>query len=119
MEPTAERLTELRELIDEVIPADGQDTDTRLTDAQLEAMLLSSAKIEEAASKGWTRKAGMAMGERGGLVEEKAGDETLKFVSQKDFRDHCLTMADIFKAKAGKGISRLYELDPPTIQGVE
>ncbi len=117
MTPTPELRAELRELIDEVIPPGGTDTDTRFTDAQIDVLLTATSHIYEAAANGWARKAARAMSERGGLEESQAGNERLKFVSLKDYRDHCLAMAKMYRDMVpGKG-SRLLAFDAPDVLG--
>jgi hypothetical protein len=118
MTPTPELRTELRELIDEVIPPGGTEADTRFTNTQIDALLAAASDINEAAANGWTRKAARAMSERGGLEESQAGNERLKFVSIEAYRDHCLQMAAMFKSMVpGKG-SRLLTFDAPDVLGV-
>ncbi|HOV80763.1 MAG TPA: hypothetical protein PK728_11780 [Bacillota bacterium] len=118
MTPTPELRAELRELIDEVIPPGGTEADTRFTDTQIDALLTAASDINEAAANGWTRKAARAMSERGGLEESQAGNEKLKFVSIKDYRDHCLAMAKMYRDMVpGKG-SRLLAFDAPDVLGI-
>lgn len=119
MIPTPELRAELRELIDEVIPAGGTEADTRFTDAQLDAILTKANTIEEAAAEAWERKGLRAMSERGGLEESQAGSERLKFVSIEAYRDHCFQMAAYFRAKVQDGGSRIFMFEAPTIDGVE
>lgn len=117
MTPTPELRTELRELIDEVIPPGGTEADTRFTDAQIDALLVAATDINEAAANGWTRKAAKAMSERGGLQESQAGNERLKFVTLESYRDHCLQMAEMFRGLVpGRG-SRLMAFDAPDVLG--
>lgn len=119
MTPTVELRTELRELLDEVIPEGGTENDTRFTNVQLDAILMAVSDINEAAARGWQRKAARAMSERGGLQESQAGNEKLKFVDLEKYRDHCLAMAKMFRDQVpGKG-SRLLAFDAPDVLGVE
>jgi hypothetical protein len=119
MLPTPQLRTELRELVEEVIAPGQADTDTRFTDAVIDAILTASDHINQAAATAWQRKAAKALDERGGLQEARSGDEALKFVTQKDFREHCMAMAEIYARKApGKG-SRLLAIDYPYQLGVE
>lgn len=119
MTPTQELRMELRELIDEVIPVGGTETDTRFTDEQLDALLSKARCIEEAAAEAWERKGLRAMSERGGLEESQAGNEKLKFISIEAYRDHCFQMAAYFREKVpGRG-SRLFVYEAPEVEGVE
>lgn len=119
MIPTPELRTELRELIDEVIPEGGTEADTRFTDAQLDALIEKANTIEEAAAAAWERKGLRAMSERGGLEESQAGNERMKFVSIEAYRDHCFQMAAYFRGKVPGGGSRLFVYEAPKIEGVE
>ncbi len=118
MIPTPQLRSDLRLLIDEQIPAGGADTDTRLTDGQLDSIITASAHIYNAASTAWERKAGMAMSERGGLAKQSAGDETTEFVDHKQYMEHCTYMAALYKSKAPRGGSRLLGFDAPSQRGV-
>ncbi len=115
MTPTEELRTEIRELLDEVIPEGGTESDTRFTNMQIDALLTAAREINQAAAEGWTRKALRAMSERGGLQEIQAGDEKLKFVDLVEYRDHCLGMAKTFNDMVlGRG-SQLAALEPPDV----
>lgn len=115
--PTAELRDRLRRLIDEVIPPGGTEADTRFTDAELDEILEEVQYIEEAAAEAWERKAARAMSERGGLEESQAGDERFRFVSLTDYRDHCLAMAERYRAKVPKRVSRVFAFCPPDVLG--
>ena len=117
MTPTPDLRAKLRRLIDEVVPPGGKDSDTRFTDAELDEVLASAQSIEEAAAECWELKAARAMSERGGLEESRAGDEQHKFVSLKEYRDHCLQMAELFRRKARPFGSRLLAFEPPDVLG--
>ncbi|HEY8414651.1 MAG TPA: hypothetical protein VIK99_02650, partial [Thermaerobacter sp.] len=58
-----------------------------------------------------------AFSERGGLEEARAGDETHRFASRKDYRDHCLQMAELYRRKAVPSGSRLLAFEPPDVLG--
>lgn len=118
MTPTAELRDRLRRLIDEVIPQGGTDADTRFTDAELDEILEGVQYLEEAASEVWELKAARAYSERGGLEESRAGDEAHRFASLKDYRDHCLQMAELFRRKARPSGSRLLAFEPPDVLGM-
>ena len=117
MTPTAELRERLRRLIDERIPPGGTDADTRFTDAELDEVLAGARTLEEAAAECWELKAARAMSERGGLEAADAGDESLKFVSLVDYRDHCLRMAELYRRKASRSGSRLFAFEPPPVLG--
>lgn len=117
MVPTDELRTELRELLDEVIPAGGTESNTRFTNAQIDALLTTAFDINEAAANGWRRKALKAMSERGGLQESQAGNEKLKFIDIETYRDHCLKMAEMFRNMTPRRGSKLMTFDAPDVLG--
>ncbi len=117
MTPTVDLETQLRNLLDERIPAGGAEADTRFTTAEIAELLTRSATVEMAAYEGWIRKAGRAMSERGGLEKATAGDETLTFVSIQAYRDHCLQMAAHYTRLVEVG-TRLFGLVQPDVAGV-
>lgn len=93
---TLELRTQLRELIDEIVPAGQHATATRFTDAQLDSLISAATHINQAAVAGWRSKAARAMSERGGIEESQAGDERHKFVSIEIYRDHCMAMVEVY-----------------------
>lgn len=117
MTPSDELRTKLRNLIDERIPPDGTEDDTRFKNTELDEILTEANNINQAAAEGWTRKALRAMSERGGLQESQAGNEKLKFVDLVEYKKHCLEMAQMFEQRGGKG-TRLFAFDPPDVLGV-
>jgi hypothetical protein len=118
MTPTDELRSKLRLLIDEQIPTNGTDTDTRFTDEELDEIMSEAVDIYAAASEAWFRKAARAMSERGGLEESSAGDERLKFISLQEYENHCLRMADMFNKRSRIGSrSRAMSLDAPDVLG--
>ncbi len=118
MTPTDELRSKLRLLIDEQIPTNGTDTDTRFTDEELDEIMSEAVDIYAAASEAWFRKAARAMSERGGLEESSAGDERHKFVSIEAYRDHCLQMSSVYARMAGSR-SRVMAFEPPDVLGGE
>lgn len=116
MTPTPELRTRLRALIDERIPPGRTDADTRFTDAELDEILTAASTIEAAAAECWLRKATRAFSERGGLEKSRAGDESHEFVSLKEYRDHCLAMAELFRRRDPGTGSRLMGIDTSTIE---
>ena len=110
MTPSQELRDQLRELIDERIPPGGTDADTRFSDAELDRILQAASTLNQAAAEGWRRKAARALSERGGLVSAGAGDERFEFVSPKEFREHCLQMADYYASLDAPGTT-LMEID--------
>lgn len=117
MTPTVELRTTLRRALDEAIPTNGTADSTRFSDAEIDELLAEAASLPAAAAEGWTRKAARAMSERGGLEENQAGDQKLKFVSIGEYRDHCLAMARLYADRVAGAGSRALELDPPDVLG--
>lgn len=117
MNATEEARIELRELLDEVIPAGGAEGDTRFSDEQLNRLLAKSREINGAAAVGWKLKAVWAMSERGGLEESHAGDERHKFVSIIEYRDHCLAMARMYAEMSPNKGSRILSMCAPDVLG--
>jgi len=115
--PTAELREKLRRLVDEVIPPGGTEADTRFTDAELDEILEAARYIEDAAAEAWERKAARAMRERDGLESVSAGDQSFKFVSIADYRDHCLAMAESFRKRSPRRRSRVFAICPPDVLG--
>lgn len=121
MTPTDDLRTELRELLDEVIPAGGTESDTRFTAIQVDKLLTAADNVYLAAAAGWLRKAGMVQRELGRLEETQAGDERQKRVNLTTALNYCLKMADSYQGIGGgqsptQG-SRLLSFEPPDVLG--
>lgn len=99
MTPTSELRTKLRKLTDERIPSGGTEADTRFSDEDLDEVLEESDTVNKAASSIWEQKAIMAYSETGGMTEHSIGSETTKFINLKDYKQHCLDMAILYKDK--------------------
>jgi len=116
MKPTPELRQELRELLDEVIPEDGKDTDTRFTDAQIDRLLERARNIYAAAAEGWTRKAAMFQREQGGLQAYTAGQESYEMTKPSDMMEYALKMAEQYREMAAKTRgSAIIRLKPPKV----
>ncbi|NSW90218.1 MAG: hypothetical protein HPY74_05985 [Firmicutes bacterium] len=101
MTPTTELRTRLRKLLNEIIPAGGSEADTNFLDSEIDDLLKENSNIYEAASAGWTMKAGM--------LQEKTesysmGQEKYDLTSLKDQLAHALAMAEQYAGMA-KGTS--------------
>ncbi len=110
MTPTDALRTELRELLDEVIPSGGTDADTRFTAAQVDAMLAVAHNVDAAAATGWTRKAGMLQRELGRIKSSSTGQERYDFETLKDNLSYALTMAQTYRELAGPAPSQVSQL---------
>lgn len=115
MTATPSLILMLREMIDEVIPEGGTDKETRFSDDFLTQVLTESSSLEEAAAKLWELKAAKAFSERGGIEETRAGDESIKYVSLAEYRDHCYQMADHYKRMTKGYGTKLFSIDLPEI----
>ena len=100
MTPTAELRTRLRKLLNELIPPNGTEADTRFTDDDLDEMLTESSSLFAAASMGWTMKAGMLQTEMGDVERLTLGQETEQLVSLRDRLAYALGMADKYASMA-------------------
>ncbi|NPV44809.1 MAG: hypothetical protein HPY70_12680 [Firmicutes bacterium] len=109
----------LRTMIDEVIPEGGTDKDTRFTNDFLTQVLTEASSLEEAAAILWEIKAARAFSERGGIEETRAGDESIKYVSLAEYRDHCEKMANHYRQKTSGYGSRLFGLEAPEVGGLK
>jgi hypothetical protein len=112
--PTNELREELRELIDEVVPFDGVDSDTRFTDAQLNRVLARAKNINAAAADGWTRKAAMLQRELNGLQGYSVGQEKYDFVRLKDALEYAFKMVEFYRQGSGPG-SLILGVTPPAV----
>lgn len=117
MEYNSQTIEILRMLIDEEIPINGTEQDTRFTDEMLGQILANSKDINEAAYICWIRKAGKAIAEKDGIKGIKVGSEEIEYVTPEEYREHCLKMAEIYKELSEKlhGGSRAYSFDPPNV----
>ncbi len=113
--PTPELRLELRRLLDERILGGMTVVDTRFSDVELDSLLIVAAHINSAAAAGWRIKASRAMSERGGLEASQAGDEKHTFVSLSGYRDHCLTMAQMYSQMVPRIGSRVMKYDLPEV----
>ena len=116
MTPTAELREELRELLDEVIPEGGTESDTRFTDAQLDRLLGKNRNIYAAAAEGWTRKAAMFQREMGQVQSYSVGQERYDLAKAKDLLEYALKMAETYSRMATSGMgSMILKFKPPEV----
>lgn len=121
MTPTDDLRTELRELLDEVIPAGGTESSTRFTTVQIDRLLTNAQNVYLAAAEGWIRKAGMLQKELGSLTETQAGDERATRVNLSTAVNYCFNMAEQYRTTglrlvAGSG-SRVLAFEAPDVLG--
>lgn len=119
MTPTDETRVEMRGMIDETIPPGGTDLTTRILDREIDGFLSRSTCLEEAAWRAWMAKASRAFSERGGLEVASAGSERHQFVSIREYRDHCLSMADYYRSQVPRGGSLALGIQAPDVLGTE
>lgn len=117
MTPTDELRQELRELLDEAIPAGGTEDDTRFTDVQLNTLLSQASNIYAAASEGWTRKAGMLARELGQIDEYSVGQERYRIMNLQTAINGALAMARQYAnmARSVSGGSIIVKLTGPEV----
>lgn len=114
MTSTAELREELRELLDEAIPDGGTESNTRFKDTQIDKLLTAARNIEDAAYRGWLRKASMYQREIGQVQSYNAGQERYDMVKLKDAQEYAFRMAEQFKNNAGMG-SMVLGVTPPNV----
>ena len=116
MAPTAEAREELRELLDEVIPEGGTESDTRFTDAQLDRLLGKSRNIYAAAAEGWTRKAAMFQREMGQIKSYSVGQERYDMADLTSLLEYALKMAETYSRMAASSMgSMILKFKPPEV----
>ena len=116
MTPTAELREELRELLDEVIPEGGAESDTRFTDAQLDRLLGKSRNIYAAAAEGWTRKAAMFQREMGQIKSYSVGQERYDMADLTSLLEYALKMAETYSRMAASSMgSMILKFKPPEV----
>jgi hypothetical protein len=113
--PTPALRDDLRELLDEQIPAGGADSDTLFPDAELDAVLRAVDYLELAAAELWSRKAGRVM--RDDLSEIAVGAERYRAVDPVKRAEHARTMAEMYAQRAPAGGSSLVSVEPPDVLG--
>lgn len=74
-------ITQIRLHLDEMIPTGQKESDTRFTDATLQALFDANNSVYEAVSIGWTLKAGMLAREIGTIDEYSAGNERYRNIN--------------------------------------
>ncbi|ADQ06504.1 conserved hypothetical protein [Caldicellulosiruptor hydrothermalis 108] len=116
MTPTPELIQELRELLDEVIPQGGTESDTRFSNEQLERLIYRANNIYAAAAEGWTRKAAMLQRELGQIESYSVGQERYDMRKLQDALNYALKMAEVYSnmSKSSMG-SIVLRIQPPEV----
>jgi len=116
MTPTIELRNELRELLNEVIPDGGTESDTRFTDAQLDRILAKTRNIYAAAAEGWTRKAAMVQREIGQIKSYSVGQEKYDMADLTSLLEYALKMAETYSRMAASSMgSVILKFKPPEV----
>lgn len=116
MTPTPELRTKLRKLLDERIPEDGSDTDTRFSDADIDELLIDATNIYEAAAAGWTLKAGIFQRELGQIESYAVGQERYDMRKLQDMASYALKMAEAYSRMAVSCLgSVILKFKPPEV----
>ena len=116
MTPTTELRAKLRKLLDERIPEDGSDADTRFTDADVDELLIDATNIYEAAAAGWTIKAGMFQRELGQIESYSVGQERYDMRKLQDMVNYALKMAETYSRMAASRMgSVILKFKPPEV----
>lgn len=90
----------LRGYIDEVIPEDGSDKDTRFSNEELQRIINEQKSLFRAAYICWIIKAGMIQRELGNIDEYSAGNERYKLTNLTTALNAALNMARQYKQLA-------------------
>lgn len=106
MTPTAENRQILRRFLNEKIPFEGVDSDTRFLDTEIDQMITDNRSIEASAAQGWQLKAGMVQEEMGDIAETQAGAERYKYTSLLDRFKFFMQMAAMYEDKDRKKFSQ-------------
>jgi hypothetical protein len=116
MIPTPELRTKLRKLLDERIPEDGSEADTRFTDADVDELLSEAANLYGAAAAGWTLKAGMFQRELGQIESYAVGQERYDMRKLQDMVNYALKMAETYSRMAASRMgSVILKFKPPEV----
>ena len=115
MTPTDELRNKHRRLLDEKIPEEGTELDTRFLDSEIDELIQEADSIYAAAAGGWTEKAGMYQREMAGLEETSTGQERYKLTSLKDRVEYALKMAMTYGEMAKKPGSYMLGVEKPEV----
>jgi len=116
MTPTPELRTKLRKLLDERIPENGSDADTRFSDTDLDELLVEATNIYEAAATGWTMKAAMFQRELGQIESYSVGQERYDMRKLQDMVNYALKMAETYSRMAASRMSSvILKFKPPEV----
>lgn len=106
----------MRKLLDERIPEDGSDADTRFTNADIDELLIDATNIYEAAAAGWTIKAGMFQRELGQIESYSVGQERYDMRKLQDMVNYALKMAETYSRMAASRMgSVILKFKPPEV----
>jgi hypothetical protein len=116
MTPTTELRAKLRKLLDERIPEDGSDADTRFSDEDIDELLIDATNIYEAAAEGWTRKAAMVQREIGQIKSYSVGQEKYDMADLTSLLEYALKMAETYSRMAASRMgSVILKFKPPEV----
>ena len=93
---TDEFKKKLRKYLHEVIPPDGTDKDTNLSDEDIEELLTEADNIYSAAAQGWRLKATTAPMEVGQITKYSIGQETYEKSTASDYLSYCLEIRNLW-----------------------
>ena len=115
MTPTDELRNKLRRLLDEKIPEEGTELDTRFLDSEIDDLLQEAVSIYEAASTGWVEKAGKYQREIGNLEETGTGQERYKLTSLTSQAEYALKMSRVYRTMIEKPGSLMFGIEKPEV----
>lgn len=114
---TPEIITELRELLDEEIPAGGSEADTAFLDSRLITILDAAPNLHAAAAEGWRRKAAKIQKHIGSLSSYKTGDEQYEYVNLTTALNAAMSMVKMYDDMGNRPLAGGYMLrvEPPEV----
>lgn len=117
MEMTPEFQRELRELLDEEIPAGGTEAETEFTDDQINRLLRPAVNMHAAAAEGWRRKAGKIQKKLGLISSYQSGNERYEYVNLTTALNAAMNMVKMYDDLAGRPMLGSYMLGvrPPEV----
>lgn len=92
----------LRKYLNEIIPQNGKDTDTNLSDKDIEELLTDADNIYSAVAQGWRLKATISPAEPGQITKYSIGQETYEKYTASDYLSYCMQMAKMYDEMAKK-----------------
>ena len=94
---TEDGIKRIRELLNEVVPDGGSDTDTLFSDLSLTITVQAAESENHALYLLWTQKAGRIQVKAGDIKSIHAGGESIERYTAADYVNLCLKTADGYR----------------------